>query len=121
MNAQQPVSTTEKAAAPPSGESLAPRKSQLASGPGARSHRFVDRPHTYPHRCRSCSILFRGATGPLPVTTATAKVGKFTVYLDAIGTVTPVYTDTITAQVTGVITAVHYREGQFVSKGDFAD
>jgi membrane fusion protein, multidrug efflux system len=38
--------------------------------------------------------------------------------LDAIGTVTPVYTDLITAQVTGVITAVHYREGQYVRKGD---
>jgi multidrug efflux system membrane fusion protein len=32
--------------------------------------------------------------------------------------VTPVYTATITAQVTGVITAVHYREGQYVKKGD---
>ena len=40
---------------------------------------------------------------------------------DAIGTVTPVYTDSITAQVTGVITAVHYREGQFVHKGRPAD
>jgi multidrug efflux system membrane fusion protein len=28
------------------------------------------------------------------------------------------YTDTITSQVTGVITAVHYREGQTVHKGD---
>jgi multidrug efflux system membrane fusion protein len=56
--------------------------------------------------------------GPVPVTTATAKVGDLRIYLDAIGTVTPVYTDTITAQVTGVITAVHYREGQFVRKGD---
>jgi multidrug efflux system membrane fusion protein len=60
----------------------------------------------------------RGAMGPVPVTTATAKVGDVRIYLDAIGTVTPVYTDTITAQVTGVITAVHYREGQFVRKGD---
>jgi membrane fusion protein, multidrug efflux system len=57
-------------------------------------------------------------TGPVPVTTATAKTGSIGVYLQAIGTVTPVYTDTITAQVTGVITAVHYREGQFVHKGD---
>lgn len=59
----------------------------------------------------------RGATGPVPVTTATAKLGDLPIYLDAIGTVTPVYTDTITAQVTGLITAVHYREGQFVRKG----
>lgn len=57
-------------------------------------------------------------TGPVPVTTATAKTGNIGLYLQAIGTVTPLYTDTITAQVTGVITAVHYREGQFVQKGD---
>ena len=60
----------------------------------------------------------RGAIGPIPVTTATTKLGSLNVYLDAIGTVTPVYTDTITAQVTGVITAVHYREGEFIRKGD---
>lgn len=57
-------------------------------------------------------------TGPVPVTTATAKSGAIGVYLNAIGTVTPVYTASITAQVTGVITAVHYREGQYVRKGD---
>jgi len=58
-----------------------------------------------------------GSAGPVPVTTATAKYGDLGVYLNAIGTVTPVYTDSITAQVTGVITAVHYREGQYVHKG----
>jgi membrane fusion protein, multidrug efflux system len=48
----------------------------------------------------------------------TAKTGSIGVYLESIGTVTPIYTDSITAQVTGVITAVHYHEGQFVHKGD---
>lgn len=57
-------------------------------------------------------------TGPVPVTTAAAQKGSIGVYLGAIGTVTPVYTASITAQVTGVITAVHYREGQYVKKGD---
>lgn len=56
--------------------------------------------------------------GPVPVTVATATKGSIGIYLDAIGTVTPVYLDSITAQVTGVITTVHYREGQFVHKGD---
>ncbi len=56
--------------------------------------------------------------GSVPVTEATAKRGSIGVYLNAIGTVTPVYTDSITAQVTGVVTAVHYREGQLVHKGD---
>jgi multidrug efflux system membrane fusion protein len=61
----------------------------------------------------------RGAmAGPVPVTVATATKGSIGVYLDAIGTVTPTYTDNITAEVTGVITAVHYREGQVVRKGD---
>ncbi len=54
----------------------------------------------------------------VPVTTVTAKLGSISVYLEAIGTVTPVYTDAVTAQVTGVITTVRYREGQPVHKGD---
>jgi membrane fusion protein, multidrug efflux system len=59
-----------------------------------------------------------GITGPVTITTATAEKGDIGVYLNAIGTVTALYTDTITAQVTGVITAVHYKEGQEVRKGD---
>jgi multidrug efflux system membrane fusion protein len=52
------------------------------------------------------------------ITTVTATKGNIGVYLDAIGTVTPVYTDSITSEVTGLIVAVHYKEGQLVSKGD---
>ncbi|MFP5229745.1 MAG: efflux RND transporter periplasmic adaptor subunit [Acidobacteriota bacterium] len=54
----------------------------------------------------------------IPVVPATAKAGSLGVYFEAIGTVTPVYTVSLTAQVTGVITDVHYREGQYVKKGD---
>ncbi len=57
-------------------------------------------------------------SGPVAVRPATVSAGDIAVYLDAIGTVTPVYTDSITAQVTGVITAVHYHEGQIVRRGD---
>ena len=62
----------------------------------------------------------RGAFGggPVPVTIATAAKGSIGIYLDAIGTVTPLYTDMVASQVTGVVTAVHYREGQSVHKGD---
>lgn len=59
-----------------------------------------------------------GKGAAVALTTATAEKGNIGVYLDAIGTVTPVYTDTITSQVTGLITAVHYTEGQLVKKGD---
>jgi multidrug efflux system membrane fusion protein len=61
----------------------------------------------------------RGAmTGPVPVTVAKATQGNIGVYLDALGTVTPVYTATITPQAGGVVTDVKYREGQYVKKGD---
>ena len=72
------------------------------------------------HRNVAAAEAKKAAEPPpgIPVTTATAKTGSVNVYLNAIGTVTPVYTDAVTAQVTGVITAVNYREGQTVHKGD---
>jgi membrane fusion protein, multidrug efflux system len=57
-------------------------------------------------------------TGPTTITTATAKKGDIGDYLDAIGTVTPVYTASIFSQVTGVVFDVNYQEGQLVKKGD---
>jgi membrane fusion protein, multidrug efflux system len=54
----------------------------------------------------------------ITVTTATAKKGNIGVYLDAIGTVTPVYTDSITSQVDGLVVTVNFQEGQRVQKGD---
>src|ERR1700685_4310799 len=54
----------------------------------------------------------------IPITTETAKKGNIGVYLDSIGTVTPVFTDSITSQVDGLITEVHYQEGQRANKGD---
>ncbi len=60
----------------------------------------------------------RAAAGrTVTLTTATAEKGSIGVFLDAIGTVTPVYTTTIISQVTGVITQVRYREGQLVHRG----
>ncbi len=54
----------------------------------------------------------------ITITTATASKGNIGIYLDAIGSVTPVYTASITSQVDGMIIAVHYKEGQMVRKGD---
>ena len=56
--------------------------------------------------------------GVVPVTTVTAQKGNIGVYLDGIGTVIPVYTSAITSQVNGIVTEVHYTEGQLVKKGD---
>jgi len=60
----------------------------------------------------------RPSAGPVTIVPATAKRGDINIYLDALGTVTPVHTASITSQVTGLVTAVQYREGQFVRKGD---
>jgi membrane fusion protein, multidrug efflux system len=57
-------------------------------------------------------------TGAVSVTTVTATKGNIGDYLDAIGTVTPVYTASIFSQVTGVVTKVDYQEGQLVKQGD---
>jgi membrane fusion protein, multidrug efflux system len=54
----------------------------------------------------------------VPIQTATARTGDIGVYINALGTVTPVYTATITSRVDGQITNVAYREGQMVRKGD---
>jgi membrane fusion protein, multidrug efflux system len=60
------------------------------------------------------------ASGPqaIPVATAPVTLGNIDVYVDALGTVTPVYTATIVSRVAGEITEVHFKEGQMVKKND---
>jgi membrane fusion protein, multidrug efflux system len=60
----------------------------------------------------------RPSAAPIPVVTAPVKIGELDVYLDAIGTVTPVYTDTIVSRVAGMVTEVRFKEGQIVKKND---
>ncbi|MBV8212294.1 MAG: efflux RND transporter periplasmic adaptor subunit [Verrucomicrobia bacterium] len=57
-------------------------------------------------------------TGATAITTIIAKKGNIGDYLDAIGTVTPVYTASIFSQVTGVVVKVNYQEGQITKVGD---
>ena len=47
-----------------------------------------------------------------------ASEGDIGVYINALGTVTPISTVNIYSQVSGRVVAVHYREGQMVRKGD---
>jgi multidrug efflux system membrane fusion protein len=47
-----------------------------------------------------------------------AYQGDMGVYIDALGTVTPISTVNIYSQVSGQVIAVHYREGQIVNRGD---
>lgn len=67
--------------------------------------------------CSRTATKGKGDQG-VPVSAVKAKVGNIEVYLDAIGTVTPVYTATITSRVAGQITEIDYTEGQMVKKGE---
>ncbi|MBA4372442.1 MAG: efflux RND transporter periplasmic adaptor subunit [Thermodesulfovibrio sp.] len=55
---------------------------------------------------------------PIPVTVGTATVKSVPVHVKAIGTVEPYATVAIKAQVGGLLSKVHFREGQDVRKGD---
>ena len=55
---------------------------------------------------------------PIPVAIAPVTVGNLDVYLDALGTVTPVYTVTVVSRVAGEITEIRFKEGQIVKKND---
>lgn len=59
----------------------------------------------------------RGA-GAIPVAVAKVQQGNMGEYISALGTVTPVYTATITSRVAGTLEQIHYREGQMVHKGE---
>jgi membrane fusion protein, multidrug efflux system len=67
---------------------------------------------------RSSTVRASAPQRSVPVSAATANKGDIGVYIDAIGTVTPVYTVTVTSRVQGQIMSVNYGEGQMVHKGD---
>src|ERR1700691_2653644 len=54
----------------------------------------------------------------IPVTLAPVTSGNIDVSLDALGTVTPVYTVTVVSRVAGEITEIRFKEGQIVKKND---
>ena len=60
----------------------------------------------------------RGGFGPTTVSTATATQGSIGIYVNALGVVTPLRTDSMNSRVQGMIVAVKYTEGQDVKAGD---
>lgn len=57
--------------------------------------------------------------GPVRVTAAAAETADLPVYLQALGTVTPLATVTVRTRIDGQLTQVAFREGQEVRRGDF--
>lgn len=58
-----------------------------------------------------------GPNAATPIETATVATEPMSVYIDAIGTVTPERTASIYSQVSGQLLAVNYTEGQLVHQG----
>jgi multidrug efflux system membrane fusion protein len=54
----------------------------------------------------------------MPVRAETAQKGTINVYLNALGTITPLSTVTVRPQVSGLLTEIRFTEGQMVNKGD---
>jgi multidrug efflux system membrane fusion protein len=52
------------------------------------------------------------------ISTAVAEKGNIGVYINALGSVTPLTTVTVNSRVDGQLMSVNYREGQIVRKGD---
>lgn len=69
-------------------------------------------------RAESAAAKAKETEAGASITVGRSTTGDMNIYVDALGTVTPIHTITLYSQITGQVMAVHYTEGQIVNQGD---
>lgn len=117
--------------AQPSGSNFGQERAKLSAGnsPGKKSHWWIWAVGiviliaviVYVRQRQSndqAKVKAAPPTRGVPVLASPAMKGDIGVYVEALGTVTPIYTVTVTSRVQGEIVKIYYTEGQMVRKGD---
>ena len=74
--------------------------------------------HAKVQNAASTRATFNFRNNAVAVSVATVKTGDIVVRIPGLGTVTPLTTVTVRAQVNGIMQLVNFKEGQMVKKGD---
>jgi len=121
--------STSSEAPDPSAASESPPAGQSKDAPPRNPHRRRKWPWIAAILAVIAAIWFfraRGGSHPAPnpaeaaaaITVGQSRNGDIGIYIEALGTVTPLYTVTVYSQITGRVMNVYYREGQMVNEGD---